>query len=298
MALTHLHPSAREVLDLPTQERIRCIQSSAWIQYPAASAALNRMEELLAQPRRARMPSLLIVADSNGGKTSILRRFVSLHPYLEEDDGIEAPVVLIEAPSQADEKRIFASIVEALYGPMRRWARVDQLEYEATTLLRETKTKLLLIDEVQHLLTGALIRRQACLQALKSLSNKLGISIVAAGLPEAFSAINSDAQMSNRFERIVLERWQPTAEFKQLLRTFETVLPLRRPSCLTDAAIASKILTCSEGLLGEICDLLSKAALYAIKSGTECIDLKSLDSCGYIPPADRVVYDRYLAMRH
>lgn len=291
--MEHLLPAAREALALPTTERLQWIRTSRWISNPHQVKILAMMQDLVAYPRQHRMPSLLVVGESNSGKTTIGQRFAAQNPFIEHDDGLEAPVVFIEAPSQPDEKRLYASIIDKLYGPMRRWARLDQMEYQVTTLMRETGVKVLVIDELHHIMTGPVLRTKTALQAMKSLSNKLQVSIVAIGLPEAFSAINSDAQLANRFQRVVLERWKPNREFKQLLAAFESALPLRKRSFLTDAALSATILQRTDGLLGEICDLLKRATERAVLTEAECIDKDVLDRCGYVPPADRSVYDRY-----
>lgn len=285
--MAHLLPGARELLESSNETRIHVIREGRWIEYPRATAILAEMNKLINYPRKPRMPNVLLVGESNSGKTTIARHFFNLNPFQEREEGIEAPVVFIEAPSEADEKRIYAYIVETLYGPMRRWARIDQLEYQAHRLLHNVKARVLVIDEFQHLITGPTSKQNACRQALKSLSNRIPISIIAVGLPEAHNAVNQDPQLASRFQRMTLERWTNPKEVLVLLRTIGKMLPLSKPSFLTDHALASEILDRSEGLLGEICDLLARSAEHAITSGRECIDLQVLSSCGFVRPSER-----------
>jgi hypothetical protein len=51
--------------------------------------------------------------------------------------------------------------------------------------------------------------------------------------------------------------------------------------------LARKILSLSEGTIGEISALLSCAALEAIEHCTEQITSTLLDGCGYISPRER-----------
>ncbi len=113
------------------------------------------------------------------------------------------------------------------------------------------------------------------------------IPIVAAGTLDGFNAIQTDHQLSNRFEPALLRRWTLTDEYLRLLVSFEVALPLERASRLADVALARKILSLSEGTIGEISALLNSAALDAIDRGTEQITSASLDGCGYISPRDR-----------
>jgi hypothetical protein len=48
-----------------------------------------------------------------------------------------------------------------------------------------------------------------------------------------------------------------------------------------------KILGMSEGTIGEVSTILTKAAVLAIRRGTERIDAKLLDEIAYTPPATR-----------
>lgn len=73
----------------------------------------------------------------------------------------------------------------------------------------------------------------------------------------------------------------------QLLASFECMLPLKRPSSLTRPALALKILSLSEGLIGEVSAILTKAAVKAIASGKERIDLRLLEEIQFTPPSDR-----------
>ena len=79
-SLAHLQPKAREALALPDNERIRFIRAGAWLPLEHAKAALARFEELLTYPKVTRVPCYLLVGPSYSGKTSILERFMELHP--------------------------------------------------------------------------------------------------------------------------------------------------------------------------------------------------------------------------
>ena len=66
-------------------------------------------------------------------------------------------------------------------------------------------------------------------------------------------------------------------DYRSLLKTFESWLPLRQPSNLSSPVMAQKLNELSTGLLGELSELLTTAGLYAIKSGEERITPALLD---------------------
>jgi hypothetical protein len=146
---------------------------------------------------------------------------------------------------------------------------------------------MLIVDEIQHVLAGPMLKQRHFLNVIKYLGNELQIPIVAAGTHDAFNAVQSDPQLSNRFEPALLRRWALTDEYLRLLASFEVALPLERPSRLAELTLARKILGLSEGTIGEISALLTCAARAAIERGTEQITNNVLDDCGYVAPRER-----------
>lgn len=65
------------------------------------------------------------------------------------------------------------------------------------------------------------------------------------------------------------------------------LLPLQKPSPLLDPEVRSIILSRSEGTIGEIMTLLTRAACEAIILGQEFIDQKVLEKTKYNAPSER-----------
>src|SRR6478736_6320705 len=76
----HLHPAARTLSQLPTEERLQRIRADRWIGYPKARAAVERLDVLFGWPRKQRMPNLLLIGPTNNGKSMIIERFRRAHP--------------------------------------------------------------------------------------------------------------------------------------------------------------------------------------------------------------------------
>ena len=154
-------------------------------------------------------------------------------------------------------------------------------------LMHASEVDLLIIDEVHNLLSGTQLLQRRMLNLLRWLGNELQIPIVAAGTAEALHAIQSDDQLANRFEPIALPRWSYGEEYRELLRTLEALLPLRCPSHLAGSALAEKILSAAEGILGEVVSIVTRAAVRAVTSGSESITAKLIDETGFISPSQR-----------
>ena len=100
-----------------------------------------------------------------------------------------------------------------------------------------------------------------------------GVSLGCFATKDIAAVFRRDEQLANRFEVLTLPRWQlEDMDYAKLLATFAQLLPLRRPSPLTDPDLAQTILAAAGGLIGGIASLLRQAAVEAIRTGHECID--------------------------
>lgn len=286
----HLSAETRKVVELPDDERIKYIRGPLWIGYPAAQKALKKLETLLAHPKKDRMPNLLLVGETNNGKTTIINRFQQKHPgYTDETTGrVVMPVFTIQVPPVPDEVRFYNTILEKLLAPYKDRERADKKLFQVAKILERLQTRLMVLDEIHHIIAGNLSRQRQFLNSIKYLSNELKISLVGVGTGDAFNAITTDPQLSNRFEPLVLPRWKSDDDFLQLLASFEYLTPLKKPSGLADdTAIVEKILSLSEGFIGEISTVLTEAAVVAVEKKEERITVKILSGIDYFSPSQR-----------
>lgn len=285
----HLSASAAEWLSLPAAERIEKIRSPRWIGYPRTKTIMAKLEDLLVWPKSHRMPNLLLVGDTNNGKTMLVQRFRSLHPAHDnpQGQGVHVPVLVIQAPPTPDEGRFYNAILELLFAPYKPNDRVDKKQAQVIKLLRYVELRILVIDEIHHILAGNLNRQRAFLNVIKYLGNELQVPIIGVGTKDAFRAIQTDPQLANRFEPALLPRWTFDADFLRLLASFERMLPLVEASNLHDTMLATKLFSMSEGYLGELSNLLTQAATYAVESGHERIDAKLIDGLRWVAPSER-----------
>jgi hypothetical protein len=291
----HLNEATAALVDRADDERIYAIREGIWLGYKDAKRILARMDELLNYPRITRMPNMLLVAPSFNGKTSILRRFMSLHqPDLDAADEVTiCPVVMVEAPPKPDISDFYTRILDALMAPYKPTASVQEKYSQIKQLFRQMEVKMLIVDEIHHLIAGSLNRQQEFRNALKSLGNETMVTIVAAGIEDAYNAFNTDPQMSSRFMPEELPLWKANNEFGSLLATLELRMPMKQPSNLKDPATMLAIHTRSEGTLGDICDLVKELAVDAIRSKAERITLDRINTLKWVPPSRRKQHKRF-----
>lgn len=285
----HLSEKAAAKLALSNQERIQHIKKSRWIGYGKAKEVLSKLEDLLVHPKQERMPNMLLVGESNNGKTKLISKFRDLHPATENSggDAVSIPVLYIQAPPSPDERGFYTAILNRLFEHSAKSQATNDKREQVLAVLRRVDLGMLIVDEIHHLLAGSYVKQRTCLNVLKYLGNELCVPIVGVGTAEALRAIHTDPQLANRFKPEILSTWTYGDELVRLLASFEKVLPLRLPSGLASEEVASLILQRSEGTIGEISELLNTAAVQAIKSGDEQITTDILKSCDYVSPSHR-----------
>ena len=286
---SHLKAAYQELLDLSPDERIEAIRRNRWIGYPRAKEILVKLEDLLTYPKTHRMPNLLIVGHTNNGKSTLIERFVGRHPGRENPtgDGVTVPVLDIEAPPRPDEGLLYDKILTRLYVPHRPSDNASRKLTQVLQVMRLVNVQMLIIDEIQTTLAGSASQQRVFLNVIKHLGNELRIPIVAAGVQDAARVINSDPQMANRFEPLPLPRWKLNEAFLRLLKSFELALPLRKPSNLASRELAPMLFDMSEGVLGELSEVLKRAGEKAIRSGDEQITRDLLKGLSWVPPSQR-----------
>lgn len=271
------------------ETKFKIIRSPKWINYSDAVQIIKELNEMKTHPKSSRMPNILLVGDSNNGKTALIEKFLSLNPatFCKENNEMLCPVVAVQAPPEPDERRFYNSILEKLLAPYKISEKLDARQIRVKNLLQKLGVKILIIDEIHHVLAGAPTKQRKFLNVLKFLSNELKISLVCAGTKDAFNAIQTDPQLSNRFSPRVLKRWRFDNEYKRLLLSFESKLPLKESSHIIEDGFAQKILALSEGLIGEVSKIIELSAIFAIENGFEKITPDMLEKIKYIPPSDR-----------
>lgn len=290
----HLLDKAFDLLEASKEDRTEYINSDKWIGYPRAQQILERLEDFISYPKVERMPNLLIVGDSNNGKTQILKRFADRYPLIvdEEDYTNRQPVVFISAPAKPDENAFLIRILEEMIVP---YAKNDSLEVKRQKVIRSMdsrETRMLIIDEIQHIIAGSYNAQKGFLNSIKDLCNALRIPIVGAGIEDSFHAIQVDPQMANRFQVEVLGRWRFDAKesrkaFAQLIATIEARLPLPEPSFLYKKPFIEQLYYLSEGLIGELVLIIKQLAVYAIRHDLPCIDDSVFGALNLVPASKR-----------
>lgn len=270
--MEHLLPEVRSALDLPLEERIEFCKKDHWVGYTKAENIVQRLDDLLTFPKSVRMPNALLVGRPNNGKSSVLQRFVSRHPFVMGSDGLPASMILwISLPGTPTRTSFWSSVLLALNISHRSSLPAGAKLTQALNAMETANVRLLAIDEFNHL-TNSGKEAPLLLADFKHMSNVLKVPIVAAGTQVAVNALRTDPQLMTRFEALVLDRWQLNKEYLRFLASFEQMLPLPEASNLASRELAPVIYDLAGDVIGNTVAVLRDAAVIALSNGLSRID--------------------------
>jgi Cdc6-like AAA superfamily ATPase len=212
---------------------------------------------------------MLLYGSTRTGKTTVSMEYTDIHHEHKKGNNIIVPVLYVECPATITIKSIIVNMIEALKSPYSI-SNVGILLLRLKKMLIAAKTEMIIIDEIHNLLDGG-TNYQLSLNFIKHLSNRLNIPIVLVGTEKAKTILSVDKQVKLRFTPFELKPFKPDEEYIRMLLTIESIFPLRNASNLANPETAKLIMDLSEGLMGEMIDLLKDAATVAIRNKSEKI---------------------------
>ncbi|MGA3036669.1 MAG: TniB family NTP-binding protein [Vulcanimicrobiaceae bacterium] len=265
--------------------RIAELGKRKWIKTDISERALEQLEDLMHEDHDQRPRCMLLVAESNMGKTAIAMRHAKRYPP-KSDPNAESdivPIIYNLIPPSPDEWAFNDKLLTMLHAPRPPRQRTSEAREQFIRVAKKARVRMIILDEIQYILAGTERNQSHFRNLIKYYSNELRIPIVALGVDTSIRALHADEGLKNRFELMRLPTWSYDADFLNLLVSLETWISLHRPSNLTEESMANRILKKTEGRTGRICRLLKLAAISAIRDDSERITLQTLDNCGYDP---------------
>ena len=91
----------------------------------------------------------------------------------------------MQMPPTPDQRRFYRALLAVIGAPQGPSTTLASLEQVARDILLRMAPRMLIVDEVHHLLAGSHREQRASLNLLKYLANELKMSIVAVGTSDA-----------------------------------------------------------------------------------------------------------------
>jgi len=263
------------------------------VSHPKLGAVYTEVSSLIKRPT---IPIIEVMGPTGVGKSTLLNKFhqealksfsaaMAVHPGL-------IPVIKVEAVAPENGmfqwSDFYVRILQTLNEPMidcktvpqpsaqsvehsLRKTTLNSMRWAVEQAIRHRGTRIIIIDEAQHLTKVPNARRLADqMDAIKSLSSLANVQFVLVGTYELHTLLNQNGQLARRIRSVHFSRYDFSDEtdrqaFINILSMFEKRLPIEANNLLLDLQeyVYEKCLGC----VGILKDLLRMAAGRAIQAG-------------------------------
>jgi len=277
-SLGHLRDDARKAAMLSGALRIERIRKGVVIEHPAFARALDQALWLLSHPGGSLGRGMLLAGDSGAGKTTFGDSLKALF-----SKGIEGSIAMIDASGAKSMREVYGRVLQSLDGPLGRSMHTPDRELTIIRLFRALKIRALIVDEVQSIAEGNEKEQRRVLDGLKYMMNTARIPLICLGAPESERALVTDKHLAQRLPLFWLKPWRVDQAFLDFLTAVQMVLPLRKPSELRDERVLRFLVEATNGSLRPIMEIITRAAVKAVLSGTERLTLLGLQEATAAP---------------
>lgn len=286
--LHHIHANLREQVDWAVDRRIAALRQERFVEHRRLHAVIAETEFLMDSPRRTRAAGLIVSAPQGSGKTMLAQVIEHRHgakPALAPDGRRTHRAVCISMTNARDARTLYNRVLDRLGAPVTASARYSERERQLIRLFKQFGTDLLVVDELQDILTSTPRQQRLALDAIKYLMNEAGLPVLALGIAKASEALLIDRHLATRFRALTLPVWTYDDDLRDFLNALEPLIPLRHPSNLSSPTVMKSLVDASHGVLLTLCQLIEHAAIYAVLDGKERIDATLIKRAAAEAPA-------------
>lgn len=225
------------------------------------------------------------LAPSATGKTSSAEAFRTKYEARGLHSEGERPVIIVPLDSACTSRRLFAAILRTVGDPLCDTGTEDILRSRSYVALKRLGCRLLIIDEVQHLVARSSVRNDIC-DVLKRFLDDGIVPLALLGTDEATELLNKNVQLASRLHApfdmppLKTSSLEDRKLFKAYVANLDQALVdtgiLKRKSGLDAARTLTCLFKISGGVLGRVTNLIREALIHAVEREAEYVELYDL----------------------
>jgi hypothetical protein len=277
----HLTVETAQLLNAPLARRLARVDEDNYVGWDQAEDALEEMQRLFLIPDGTRRPIMLVRAHSGMGKSTLVTEFCERN-HINDRTGLDRSgrraLLLMSMAGLKNPEDVKARFFSTLGMPIptSKYSREGMADRIVAAICRE-QIRLTVLEECQSM---ARIKdvEQVC-EDLRHISNICRRPIVMLGSSDTELAMDKSHHFATRKERCDLPRWQNPELLREFIDALLSIIPLPRPSTVTDDVSLMRLIEWTGGITEFIVKTVRKAARAAIKEELKFVDFDLLKSC-------------------
>lgn len=264
---------------------LRNIVEKTLVPHTAFQDARRRLDQCFNYAENAAEPiCIAIIGESRTGKSRALEECEAAHPTVRLSDGLTNPILRVKTPSKPTVKGLAELMLRTLGDPRHSFGTEQAKTARLQTLMRNTRTRMVMIDEFQHFYDkGSRKVMHHVTDWLKILADDSKVALAVAGLNSCRAVIEQNEQLAGRFlSPVLMPRFDWTndahrEEFQAILAAFHEALGAHfdMPE-LGREDMAFRCYCGTGGLMGYLTKFLRQAVWDALDADTRTISLEDL----------------------
>jgi hypothetical protein len=280
--MTYLPPASEAAASTPLRRA-----NAALIRYPRFNTLLSHIELCRTMSQTASEPQCMILEGVPGaGKSTLVKSYVAANPPGDRPQGRQVPVVYVETPSPATVKGLAAKLLEGLGDPAAHHGALWAMNSRLGHFMRTCAVQMVILDDFHHLIdteTDHVLSKVS--DWLKVLIKETNVPFMVVGVPGTIRRIlDTNAQLSRLFairETLPPLQWdshtpETTEEFTLFMAFVERMIGIPLPTELDRADLLVRIHYATDGVVGNIMNLLRYAIALAPTPEPPALTLKLL----------------------
>ncbi|MCA9921455.1 MAG: TniB family NTP-binding protein [Anaerolineales bacterium] len=256
------------------------------IRYPRFNQLHNDIHLCLEATKQSGEPACMALEGLSGaGKSTLVRAYAANFPRYETESGTRVPIFYLETPSPVTVKGMASHMLAELGDPGSHKGTLQMMNARLIRYLRACEVQLVILDDFHHLIdreTNKILARVS--DWLKVLIKETGIPYLVVGIENSVETIlRANQQLSRLFaireslQPFTFENEEDAKSFALFLEYAQQTVGMAIETEMSDFELLARLHYATNGVVGNIMNLLRFAALLARRQDEKAISVMILD---------------------